>query len=155
MVFWNGKHQLFFAQRKKFQHTVTGFPSRNDSKIGHAVGEIILCDKCVSVDGAEYNIRVQLAEIRQNLCGKIWQQNVIVDKGDLMSAGLGELSDIIQCALINVLDGASTVYIYFSGISQVHFVLFTCKELCVEAFFDPFQLSAQRRLREEQTVCSL
>mgnify|MGYP002419426957 CR=1 FL=1 len=130
-------------------------PSRNDSKIGHAVGEIILCSRCVSVDGAEYNIRVQLAEIRQNLCGKIWQQDIIVDKGDLMPAGLGELSDIIQCALINVLDGASTVYIYFSGISQVHFVLFTCKELCVEAFFDPFQLSAQRRLREEQTVCSL
>ena len=72
-----------------------------------------------------------------------------------MSAGLGELSDIIQCALINVLDGASAVYIYFSGIGQAHFVLFTCKELCVEAFFNSFQLSAQRRLRKEQTVCSL
>ena len=82
------------------------------------------------------------SEFRENIHGKVWQQNVVIDKGDLAPTRLGKLANIIQGMFMDVLDGACSIDIDFPGIGQAHFVVFPHEKLCVQLVFQTFQLTA-------------
>ena len=82
------------------------------------------------------------SEFRENIHGKVWQQNVVIDEGDLAPTRLGEFMDILQGTFMDVLDGACSIDIDFPGIGQAHFVVFPHEKLCVQPVFQTFQLTA-------------